>query len=593
MEVYIMELTGSAINTSDMKNIVNELNTWCMNYRGFVNQIFSNQTTMEEKVTQLFWIVKHVCESQVDVMEHYNSLYQYVVNYFKNLNLQEEVNKKINDMFETGELAQIILFDKLNIVDTTENMIDNTNLVNGVSVLTLGYYSVGDGGGGLFHISESAEGINLKIGSLYANLIYDKKINIKQLGAKTDADITELLQSCVNGVVEDTEIIIEPEKYFVTGPIELNKRVKINGVVNKNKNTENVIPEVYNIKNNANLNYIFYVSSSNVEICNITLIGGTNYGIKISSIRNTVENCFFYGFSIGIEYVKSEETWIGENVVKENIFSYCVVGVKSTRNSNGALMDSYFLYNIFSRCENSFNFDSTISMEFTGNHDYSTNGAILSSCRNTIINDNYFDCGTNTCLVMSILGSLIITNNRFLISGDSGTSVELIKVTSISSSRLSVDSNSVFYDGDYTGLFLHLLGTYIITTYLKNNIVYDLELVKSEFDERNIHGNIKSGKITGDLGYTTNLCYLDGDYISYYINCYGTINPGDIIGVSELGGGIVANTVSAVGKYVIDSDTHVIPCTLYVQSNGTIQLSSDTEHVLNTLIANFSLKYAY
>lgn len=97
-----MDLTGN-INTTEMENIIKELNTWCLNYRGFVNQIFSSQVTMEEKVTQLFWVVKKVCESQIDVMNNYNDLYNYVVEYFKKSDFQEEIDAAVNYFFTSGE----------------------------------------------------------------------------------------------------------------------------------------------------------------------------------------------------------------------------------------------------------------------------------------------------------------------------------------------------------------------------------------------------------------------------------------------------------------------------------------------------------
>ena len=522
----------------------------------------------------------------------YTKLQEYVNNYFSSLDVQEEINNKLDELVESGALQQILIKNKITTFKTTEEFL-NSDFIEGSTIKTLGFYDINDGGGAYFYITSENNGINFEKNGLFAKLIYSTDINIKQLGAKNGDDITNILTNLFENIDEDTEIIIEPLNYYVTDTININKRVIINGMLNTNKNTEQVTPTNFNIENKSNLMPVFNFLNSNILIKNISIIGNSNSGIKISTIRNTVKNCYFYGLDTGIEFYKTGNDWIGENLIKHNIFSYCVVGIKSTKNDYGALMDSTFLYNIFARCKNSFVFDSTISMEFTGNHDYSENGCNLTNCRNTIITNNYFDCKTNTCITGSVIGSLIIESNRFLISGTFVSKITLIKLTSASSSRLTVNDNALYYDGDYSGTFLHLYGTYIITTYLKNNIIYDFELVESDFDDRNIHGNIKAGKINGDLGYTKNLCYLENDYCHYYLNCYGTINPGDTVGIADVGGGILSEVVTAIGKYDIDEQTYIIPCTLYVQSNGTIQLSSDTTHVINVLVANFSLKYAY
>lgn len=108
-----MDLIGNEKNIKNIgsekniKNIVSELSRWCMNYRGFVNQIFSEQTTLEEKVTKLFWCVKQVCESQLDIIDEYNKLYEFVESYFENLDVKSKINEVIHEMAESGELEKI------------------------------------------------------------------------------------------------------------------------------------------------------------------------------------------------------------------------------------------------------------------------------------------------------------------------------------------------------------------------------------------------------------------------------------------------------------------------------------------------------
>lgn len=128
-----MESVGK-MDTTNMDNVIKELNTWCMNYRGFINQVFSEQVTMEEKVTKLFWCVKKVCESQVEVMEQYNALYDYVMNYFSGLDIQKEIKDALQELINDGTIGNIINDELLGELNTkvNKNASDITDLKNGV-----------------------------------------------------------------------------------------------------------------------------------------------------------------------------------------------------------------------------------------------------------------------------------------------------------------------------------------------------------------------------------------------------------------------------------------------------------------------------
>ena len=86
----------------------------------------------------------------------FNQLKDYVDHYFDNLDLQEEVNNKLDEMAESGELAEIIS-QYLNSTaifgyDNVAAMKAAENLVDGSYASTLGYYTKNDGGAGLYKI---------------------------------------------------------------------------------------------------------------------------------------------------------------------------------------------------------------------------------------------------------------------------------------------------------------------------------------------------------------------------------------------------------------------------------------------------------
>ena len=118
---------------------------------------------------------------------------EYMDNYFENLDVQEEINNKLDDMVEQGTLQEIITnYIQANVAwcfDTVADMKSATNLIAGSYAQTLGFYALNDGGGAIYKITNSGtadESTVIAVGDLYANLIYDDKMNVKQFGAKAD-----------------------------------------------------------------------------------------------------------------------------------------------------------------------------------------------------------------------------------------------------------------------------------------------------------------------------------------------------------------------------------------------------------------------
>ena len=126
----------------------------------------------------------------------FNNLKNYVDNYFNNLDVQDEINNKLNEMAETGELQQIIeTYLQANtsiIFNNVNDMKQSTLLKNGTFAQTLGFYNINDGGASLYRIVEdnninidNAFVIELNNG-LKAILIHSNYIEVEKLGFKAD-----------------------------------------------------------------------------------------------------------------------------------------------------------------------------------------------------------------------------------------------------------------------------------------------------------------------------------------------------------------------------------------------------------------------
>ena len=122
-------------------------------------------------------------------------LQNYVNNYFDNLDVQEEINNKLDEMASDGTLQEIIS-DYLNSkavfgFDNVEDMKSATNLIAGSYAETLGYYEKNDGGSALYLIRnitnqdviDNGYLIPMNNENLVAELIIKNIINVKQFGA--------------------------------------------------------------------------------------------------------------------------------------------------------------------------------------------------------------------------------------------------------------------------------------------------------------------------------------------------------------------------------------------------------------------------
>ena len=170
------------------------------------------------------------------------SLTDYVTNYFDNLDVQEEINNKLNEMVESGELQEIISeyinLKSILVYKTVNDMKNATNLVNGSIVKTLGFYELNDSGSAYYKIRNitNTDVVNekniiaLSDNNLIAEFILTENyINPVQLGAKFDdiTDDSESWQLAINYAITNRIKIIGLKKNSkilnsLIIPVELN-----------------------------------------------------------------------------------------------------------------------------------------------------------------------------------------------------------------------------------------------------------------------------------------------------------------------------------------------------------------------------------
>ena len=122
--------------------------------------------------------------------EQVQSLTDFVINYFDNLDIQEEVDNKINEMAESGELQEIIIsylqMQGVLSFNTIEDMAESETVIEGSTCIVLGQNTLYDGFVRFYKIEKiisvnpsEIDGLNLvNIGrdDLYARLVKDNTI---------------------------------------------------------------------------------------------------------------------------------------------------------------------------------------------------------------------------------------------------------------------------------------------------------------------------------------------------------------------------------------------------------------------------------
>ena len=187
-------------------------------------------------------------------------LQNYVDNYFKNLDVQDEINNKLNEMAESGELTEIIAqylqLAGLLCFNTVNDLKNATNLANGSFAKTYGFYNISDNGDNIYKIRKITNTDvvdNCKIfalnnfNDLIAEAVINYPINVKKYGVYGDGvhDDYEKIQYIIdnfskstlyfpkgNYLISNTLIIKQANDYFVNLNLDKNARIFTNTEIN-------------------------------------------------------------------------------------------------------------------------------------------------------------------------------------------------------------------------------------------------------------------------------------------------------------------------------------------------------------------------
>lgn len=225
-------------------------------------------------------------EQTENLTNAFNELQDYVNHYFDNLDIQEEINNKLDEMAESGQLADIIAqylqLSGLLCYNSVNDMKNATNLTNGSFAKTFGFYNAYDGGGALYKIrtilnTDEINDISLialtNDSSLVAELIIENStVNVKSFGAYGDGlnDDTTNIQLAIDYAKDKYAVFFPTGNYKITDTINIYKNMNIYGVSGGYPWTENEGISQITCELETNKNAFYMVdNSANVYIHNL------------------------------------------------------------------------------------------------------------------------------------------------------------------------------------------------------------------------------------------------------------------------------------------------------------------------------------
>ena len=282
---------------------------------GLIPTSFRQCMTWEE---QVLWLAKFLQETVIPTVnentQSFNELQAFVDNYFDNLDVQEEINNKLDEMAESGTLADIIsqylnstaIFGYNNVA----SMKAAENLVDGSFARTMGYYLKNDGGGALYKIRtitnddvvDNAYIIEMADDTLVGELIIENNsVNLRQLGGATTADISTQIAKYMAHNSDKHKLYI-PAGEWMCDEIELSTWFDISGdskFVGKTIIRPAIEEQAYIIKISSDNGYGWSLSGLHFETGkekaltdSVIWLNNTSYGqMKDITFQNVVGQC--------------------------------------------------------------------------------------------------------------------------------------------------------------------------------------------------------------------------------------------------------------------------------------------------------------
>jgi hypothetical protein len=198
-------------------NGITPFNFWCQTV---IPLIYDDSLSYYETLCKIKVKINEIIASQNTIIEAFKELIEWI-----DSQLLLYVDNKLEEWLDDGTLENLIA-QKLDIqltVDTAANL-KNNKFVEKNRVKTLGFYNINDGGGALYIIKtiepntiiNEMDTISVS-DTLYAELIYDNEISVKQLGARNGQEFDSrpaFQRGCDLSAYNKITLFVESGNYY-------------------------------------------------------------------------------------------------------------------------------------------------------------------------------------------------------------------------------------------------------------------------------------------------------------------------------------------------------------------------------------------
>lgn len=478
-------------------------------------------------------------EAITELQEAFVALKTYVDTYFDDLDIQQEVNNKLDDMAESGELTELLTtYLQLKTIysfNSVAELVASENFIDGSFAKTTGFYANNDGGGANYKIrtilnTDTIDNIHLfaitNDDTLVAELNEKEIIDVRQLGAKTDIDNSEIIQYAVDNFKE-ININEDYEIYSAISVTEDNVTLKGNGKIHINHSKEDNLLEVENVDNFNIIGLSFY----NDDVRSGSSAPDLHFIIKVTGSTNIIFDDIkvYNAYYCGVEFEESSNIKVINSSFKDCYYDMLTFLTETS----DILIDNCIFDTATSTYANTY-------LISTGAREYSTEAAYLTKnltiqnskflnnpnwegidshgCENLKILNNYvYNCKDGISiwydtrkLTTYKYGDNIIIKNNIIDGGTADKRIGIYVAGNVEHyiKNIKIEDNIVKYYGvtsGYAGVFVENIKDFIIC----NNTI-------TKFSYHGLHyRNCISGQINKNHIYGPNAGGTFGMYSSY------------------------------------------------------------------------------
>ena len=312
-----------------------------------------------------------------DYINQFNELHDYVHDYFDNLDVQEEINNKLDAMVEAGTLQEIVA-DYLNSkavfgFDTVADMKASTNLIDGSYAETLGYHQKNDRGGALYRIrtisnqDDVDEGFIIAMNdeTLVAELVISENVAPEMVGAYGDGthDDTDVIESIITKNIDvygaGTYLVDNLTIGFAQLPEDTPQKISnvyLHKIVSTASNAvclRGCLNFTFDYIENTVGNGIAFINNTYDSNIHGTRITAKKNGIYFNTdTDNGGYRCWVQYTEFNIKQIVAEKTalyvyntdrWFNSNRFIDCVFAGGEYGIYLNRSSTGALDENTFI----------------------------------------------------------------------------------------------------------------------------------------------------------------------------------------------------------------------------------------------------------